>query len=86
MRALIAAGLALFLVLTAAAPHVHSGPHGREDCAVCVARNADAAHPVTPDLEPVPVAIAAPERAPGLPPVSGAPLGAIPGQSPPRDA
>lgn len=86
MRAIVAAGLALFLVLTAAAPHVHTGPHGREDCAVCVARNADVARPANPDVAPVPVVTEAPPPEPGLAPVSGAPLGAIPGQSPPREA
>jgi hypothetical protein len=86
MRAIVAAGLALFLVLTAAAPHVHTGPHGSEDCAVCVVRHADAARTETPDVAPVPVVAASPERAPVLPHLGGAPLGAIPGQSPPAGA
>jgi hypothetical protein len=84
MRALLAAGLALFLVVTAAAPHVHA--HGPEQCAVCVVRNADVAHDETPDVAPAAHLLGAAPCAPGLPPVFGAPLGAIPGQSPPAGA
>jgi hypothetical protein len=86
MRALVAAGLALFLVFTAAAPHVHTGPRGDHDCVVCVVRHGDAARDRTPDVTPVATVEDAPEQAPGIPPVSGAPLGAIPGQSPPAGA
>jgi hypothetical protein len=84
MRALLAAGMALFLVFTAAAPHVHA--HGPEQCAVCVVRNADVAHDETPDAAQAPQVLGAAPAAPGLPPVSGAPLGAVPGQSPPAGA
>jgi hypothetical protein len=86
MRAFVAAGLALFLVLTAAAPHVHGGPRGIHDCAVCVVRQGDVAHSETPDVAPVALVADAPQLDPGLPPVTGAPLGAIPGQSPPAGA
>jgi hypothetical protein len=81
MRAFLAAGLALFLVLTAAAPHVHV--HGAEECSVCVVRHGDAARDETPDVAPLTVVGDAPEVELGLPPVFGAPQGAIPGQSPP---
>jgi hypothetical protein len=84
MRALLAAGLALFLVLTAAAPHVHT--HGTEQCAVCVVRHGDAARDETPDVAPLTVVGDAPEVELGFPPVFGAPRGAIPGQSPPAGA
>jgi hypothetical protein len=84
MRALLAAGLALFLVVTAAAPHAHA--HGREECAVCVVRHADAARDETPDVAPAARILGAATCAPGLPPVFGAPLGAVPGQSPPAGA
>ncbi|MGC3999598.1 MAG: hypothetical protein QM767_19990 [Anaeromyxobacter sp.] len=83
MRALLAAGLAVFLALTAAAPHVHSGPAGTHGCAVCVAGSSDVATSSTPDVAPP---TAWPEREVAVPaasPVTGAPLGAIPGQSPP---
>jgi hypothetical protein len=81
--ALVAAGLALLLVLTAAAPHVHTGPHGEHDCAVCLVRTADAARSETPDVAPPALVVVSAPLAPGLAPVTGAPLGAIPGQSPP---
>ncbi len=83
MRA-VAAALALLFVLLAGAPHVHTAWAGSEECAVCVARHADAPRAVLPDvaaLAGAPAGDVAPE--PGLAPVSGAPLGAIPGQSPP---
>lgn len=86
MRALLAAGLALFLVLTAAAPHVHQSVNESHDCVVCVVRHGDAARNETPDLTPVAFVADAPALDLGLPPVSGAPLGAIPGQSPPARA
>jgi hypothetical protein len=84
MRALLAAGLALFLALTAAAPHVHA--HGTDECVVCVVRHGDAARDETPRLAPLTIVGDAPQVELGLPPVFGAPLGAIPGQSPPAGA
>jgi hypothetical protein len=84
MRALLAAGLALLFVLTAAAPHVHT--HGTEQCAVCVVRHGDAARDETPQVAPLTVVGDAPQVELGFPPVYGAPLGAIPGQSPPAGA
>jgi hypothetical protein len=84
MRAIVAAGLAVFLLVVAAGPHVHTGPHGADDCAVCVARHADVASPRMPDVAPVRFVCGEPVAAPTAPPVSGAPLGAIPGQSPPH--
>ncbi len=86
MRAFLAAGLALFLVLSAAAPHVHTDPRGADGCVVCVVRHGAAARNETPDVAPVTLVAAAPRIDLGLPPVSGAPLGAIPGQSPPSGA
>jgi hypothetical protein len=86
LRTVVAAGLALFLVFTAGAPHVHDGPHGSEHCAVCVARHADLPHDQVPDLAPAPTVAVEVQLAPGLAPVTGAPLGAIPGQSPPGRA
>ncbi len=85
MRA-VALALALFFLAVGFAPHVHAGPHGSNDCAVCVVRAADAPKNATPDVEPVRVEAGEPALAPGLPPVSGAPLGAVPGQSPPAAA
>lgn len=84
MRAVLAAGLALFLLAVAAGPHVHAGPHGAEGCAVCVAHHADIPVDPAPELiaRDAPAGEAVSE--PGLAPVVGTPLGAVPGQSPPR--
>lgn len=84
MRAVLATALSLFLVLSALGPHVHLGAHGVEECAVCVARGAAPVSSSTPDVAPVAVPAGLAVLAPGLPPVDGAPLGAVPGQSPPR--
>jgi hypothetical protein len=86
MRALLAVALALSILLGVAAPHVHLGGHGTESCAVCVLRNADVPHGEAPDVAPRVHAVVAVVGAPTPPPVTGAPLGAIPGQSPPAVA
>jgi hypothetical protein len=83
MRAVLAAILALFLLVLAAGPHVHAGPHGADGCAVCVARHADVPTDATPELAPREVPTSDAVLEPGLSPVVGAPLGAVPGQSPP---
>ena len=83
MRALLAAGLAAFLLAAALAPHVHQGPQGDRDCPACLARTAEAPRSEVPDLAPTRVrfvGVVAELR--GVPAV-GAPLGAVPGQSPP---
>jgi hypothetical protein len=83
MRAIIAATLVLLLTAAVAAPHVHATP-STEECAACVVRAGDVAQSQVPDLAPLPLApgdvLLAPQSRPG----EGAPLGAIPGQSPPR--
>jgi hypothetical protein len=89
MRALVAAALAAYLALTALVPHVHhddASGSGGHTCAICQSRTADVATRATPDLTPSPVLAGEVVLAPGLPPVAGAPLGAIPGQSPPVPA
>ncbi len=84
MRAALTALLALHLVLTAVAPHVHlDAGGGHEPCAVCVTRTATAAASQVPDLTAPEAPAAEVVAAPGLAPVTGAPLGAVPGQSPP---
>lgn len=86
MRALAAAVLALGLVIVAAVPHGHPAGHGGADCTACVARHGDVARSETPDVAPQ-VRHAEPVVAePGVAPVTGAPLGAVPGQSPPAAA
>jgi hypothetical protein len=83
MRALVATVLSLALLVGVVHPHVHVDGHGSEGCAVCVLRHTDAPPSDTPDVAPRVHVVADVVCAPGLPPVSGAPLGAIPGQSPP---
>jgi hypothetical protein len=85
MRALAAALLVLSLVVVAAEPHVHPAS-GSDGCAVCVLRHTDGPCADVPDVAPVVHGVGEVASAPGLPPVAGAPLGAIPGQSPPAGA
>jgi len=86
MRTLVAAALALGLVLTVAAPHVHPAGRGGDECAVCIVRHSDVPRSMTPDLAPRAFHAESVVVEPGLAPVFGAPLGAIPGQSPPAAA
>ncbi|WP_242342736.1 hypothetical protein [Anaeromyxobacter terrae] len=88
MRALVATALAAYLALTAVAPHVHLEDPGSSGhpCAVCVSRIGEVATRATPELTPSPLVTGEVVLSPGLPPVAGAPLGAVPGQSPPVPA
>jgi hypothetical protein len=86
MRAIVAAVLALGLAVMAAVPHGHPAGHAKSDCAVCVARQGDVARDETPDVAPLVQHAERVVAEPGLAPVTGAPLGAIPGQSPPAAA
>jgi hypothetical protein len=86
VRSAVAALLAAVLVALAWAPHVHDGPHGDHDCAACIARGAEPAGYQVPDLAPRPALREAPTPAPVLAIPAGAPLGAVPGQSPPVNA
>ena len=85
MRVLLAATMALLLTASVAAPHVHAAPAG-DECAACVVRSGEAAESKTPGLAPLRLALG--ELAAELRsiPRDGAPLGAIPGQSPPPRA
>lgn len=86
MRAFVTVVLTAVLLALAGAPHVHGVARGDHDCAACVVRGADAARRETPDVTPVrlplPGEVAAPVEAVPV----GAPMGAIPGQSPPAHA
>jgi hypothetical protein len=86
MRAVLAAALSLFLAFVALAPHVHVDAHGTQECGVCVAsgRGAEPVESRAPDVAPRSVVLLPVLLEPGLAPVLGAPLGAVPGQSPPR--
>jgi hypothetical protein len=84
MRTVLAVLLAVTLALAAMVPHVHLGPDAADGCAVCVVRgSADVARSQAPDVAPRAAPAVAVVLAPGLHPVTGAPLGAVPGQSPP---
>lgn len=83
MRAIVAATLALMVVLAAGVPHEHVRGHGAAECIACAVGQGDVAHDETPDLAPATVVTVALVAEPGAAPVSGAPLGSIPGQSPP---
>ncbi len=87
MRALLASVLALILVAAVAVPHVH--PHataGGEECTLCTVRHAAPPASAEPEVAPIAHLEGAVAEDPGLPPVHGAPLGAVPGQSPPAAA
>lgn len=86
MRAVVAAILALALVLAAGAPHVHAHVVAGDECAVCTLRHTAPPRTELPDVAPVAIVAGDPAATPGLPPVAGAPLGAVPGQSPPVPA
>ena len=79
---LLAATLALLVLVAAGVPHEHVR-HGSTECIACAVGQGTAAHDATPDVAPAALVFAAPRAEPGPAPVSGAPLGAIPGQSPP---
>lgn len=85
VRHVLAIVASALIALSIAAPHVHqAGPWGSHACQACLLRAAEEAGCAVPDVAP-PSALAEPiPAAPGLPPVCGLPLGAIPGQSPPR--
>jgi len=84
LRAFLAIAAAVLVALLAAAPHHHAAGPGAQECVACLTRTAEEAHSAVPDLAPRAAVAEQVPAAPGLPPVSGKPLGAIPGQSPPR--
>lgn len=87
MRALLAAAALLTVLSAAVSPHAHlGGSHPEERCAACVMRAADAVGCAIPDLEPADAPAGEAPAEPAPPPVTGAPLGAVPGQSPPSAA
>jgi hypothetical protein len=83
VRAVLALAVAFLVASGAVVPHAHAGASGSQSCQACVVGTGEAAGSATPDLVPPGmVAVEAP-AAPGPAPVFGAPLGAVPGQSPP---
>lgn len=83
MRAALALLLAVAVLALSGVPHVHAAGHDGQECAACAAPRAAAAPVAALDLAPAPAVEPLVVAAPGLAPVTGAPLGAIPGQSPP---
>ena len=83
MRALLAAAAILLVLATGFAPHTHEGALGRHACVACVTAAGEEAACASVDVAPPPLVIVAALRATPAPPVTGAPLGAVPGQSPP---
>jgi hypothetical protein len=83
MRAVLAAALALLLTAAVVVPHVHAASSG-DECPACVVRGGEPAESSAPDLAPLPHYAGEPLPAPRSIPVDGAPIGAVPGQSPPR--
>jgi hypothetical protein len=87
VRLVLAALFAVYVAVVAAMPHGHGQAHGaahdRHECIACTTAGSLAWEPDVPDVAPrmLPLeqSVATPESVPS----SGAPLGAIPGQSPP---
>lgn len=74
--------LAIAVLALAAVPHVHDASAAHE-CVACATAGAAAA-PASAPVVALPAETAEPVvLAPGLAPVAGFPLGAVPGQSPP---
>jgi len=83
VRFVLAIATAVFVLLAAVAPHAHHGPLGEHACAACLAAGAEEASCETPEVAPRRLVVAElPQLAPESR-VRGAPLGAVPGQSPP---
>jgi hypothetical protein len=83
VRAVLALAVAVLVASGAVASHAHAGPSGTHGCQACVAGSGEEAGSASPDLAPLPRVAEVPPAPPGPAPVFGAPLGAVPGQSPP---
>ncbi len=83
MRAAVAILSALLVLAGAAAPHHHVGVQGTHGCLACMTRGAEPAHDETPRPVPVQAPLELAQVEPESVVSCGAPLGAIPGQSPP---
>ncbi len=83
MRVLVALATAVLLLAGVAAPHHHASPGGAHECVACTVGTGLEARDATPVVAPVAPREAPVAALPGVDPVTGVPLGAIPGQSPP---
>jgi len=83
LRAALAILATLMLVAGLAAPHHHDAPLGSHECLACSVGGSLEARDATPRLSPPPPVRVALATEPAADPVTGFPLGAVPGQSPP---
>ncbi len=84
MRILVALAIAVALLAGVAAPHHHVGPSGEHECLACTVGSGLEARDETPPVVPAVTVGVASAVEPVSVAASGAPLGAVPGQSPPR--
>ena len=87
---MLAALFAVYVAVVAAMPHGdgatlhgHGGDHETHECIACSTAGAEACEPALPDVTPRALPLEAIALRPASVPSSGAPLGAVPGQSPP---
>lgn len=83
MRTLVAIATAAMLLAGVAAPHHHGAAGGVHECVACAVGGALEARDATPDLVPPASHGVGRVLPPAADPVTGAPFGAVPGQSPP---
>jgi hypothetical protein len=83
VRFLVAIATVAVLLLGVAAPHHHAAAGGVHECVACTVGGALEASDATPALSPPPPGPVAVATGPASDPVTGFPLGAVPGQSPP---
>jgi len=83
VRFLVAIATVVVLLAGVAAPHQHAASGGAHECVACTVGGALEARDATPALTPPPPAPIALETGRAIDPVTGFPLGAVPGQSPP---
>jgi hypothetical protein len=83
VRLLVAIATAAMLLVGVASPHHHAASGGVHECVACTVGGALEARDATPTLAPPASAPVAQASVPAADPVTGFPLGAVPGQSPP---
>ncbi len=83
VRVLVAIATAALLLVGVAAPHHHAGHAGAHECVACTVGGALEATDATPEVAPAPATDLVAAAVPRSVPAAGAPLGAVPGQSPP---
>jgi hypothetical protein len=84
VRLFLAIAVVAALLAGVAGPHHHAASGGAHECASCTVGGALEAREATPALPAPPPARVAIAAEPAPDPVTGFPLGAVAGQSPPR--